>query len=362
MKADGYGHGLEETARTFAAAGAELLCVATLDEGLRLRAAGLRSRILVLFEVPVGGVPEALAAGLELVAADPAALDATLAAVGRATRPKRPKLRLHLEVETGLARAGYPPERAHEAARRIVAAPGVELASLWTHFASSHDAAATGEQLRRFELAVGSLRAAGLALPPRHVAATGGLFGGALGQTQLVRPGLALYGELPEGFPVSAAARPVAAALRPAVALKARPVRVETLAPGEAVGYGGLWRAERASRVATLPLGYGDGWSRAYGGRTSALVRGRRVPLVGSVAMDAVVADVTDVPGVSSADEFVLLGAQGQARITVAELARARTTISWEVLASMAYRVARVYHAAAGLTGTRTLSGEQRTR
>jgi alanine racemase len=197
------------------------------------------------------------------------------------------------------------------------------------------------------------------------VAATGGLFGGWAAQTELVRPGLCLYGELPEGFPVSAVARPVADALRPAMALKARPLRVETLRTGDAVGYGGLWRAAGPARVATLPIGYGDGWVRAYGGdgsgrAASALVRGYRVPLVGSVAMDTVGADVTGVPGpaVTTEDEFVLLGAQGGARITAAELARLRTTISWEVLAGMASRIARVYHAGPGLSGLRTLEGE----
>jgi alanine racemase len=144
------------------------------------------------------------------------------------------------------------------------------------------------------------------------------------------------------------------------MSLKARPLRVAALAAGEPAGYGGRWTADRPSVVATLPVGYGDGWSRAYGGRTQALVRGRRVPLVGSVAMDAVLADVTDVPGVTTADEFVLLGEQGGERITAADLAHVRTTISWEVLASASARVARVYHAATGLTGLRTLAGELR--
>jgi alanine racemase len=363
VKSDGYGHGLEVAARTFLEAGAELLCVATLDEGLRLRAAGIAAPLLALFEVPPEAIPVARAHDLELVVSDPAGLERTLAAMAAATAPAgRAALRVHLEIETGLGRAGFPPPDAGRAAQRIVATPGVHLAGLWTHFASSHDAAATAEQLRRFGEAQAALVAAGVPVPLRHVAATGGLFRAELGDGELVRPGLALYGELPDGFPIVARAAPVARQLRPAMTLKARPLRVERLAEGEAVGYGGLWRAPRPATVATLPLGYGDGWSRAYGGRASALVRGRRVPLVGSVAMDAVMADVSALPDVTTADEFVLLGAQGDERITATELARLRTTISWEVLASMAYRIARVYHAAAGLTGTRTLAGEQRTR
>ncbi|HTS14467.1 MAG TPA: alanine racemase, partial [Candidatus Sulfotelmatobacter sp.] len=283
---------------------------------------------------------------------------ARTAAAGRTGR--RGTLQVHLEVETGLIRGGFEPDAAGPAAARLATAPGIRLAGLWTHLASSHDAAATARQRERFEAAVASLRACGVAVPPRHWAASGGLLADAAGTSDLVRPGLVLYGVVPDDFPVAARARPVADGLRPAMSLKARPLRVAPLAAGEPAGYGGAFTAARPSVVATLPVGYGDGWSRAYGGRAHALVRGRRVPLVGSVAMDAVLADVTDVPEVTTADEFVLLGAQGTERITAAELALVRTTISWEVLASMSARVARVYHASTGLTGLRTLAGERR--
>jgi alanine racemase len=194
------------------------------------------------------------------------------------------------------------------------------------------------------------------------MAATGALAAGTGPSLEMVRPGLALYGELPDAFPIDAARAATLAELRPAMTLKARPIRLEWLEAGETVGYGGRWTAAHRSRLATLPIGYGDGWARSYGGASSALVRGQRVPLVGSVAMDAVMADVTARPELTMDDEFVLLGAQGGERITATELARARTTISWEVLASMAYRVARVYHAAAGLSGIRTLAGESLAR
>lgn len=364
LKANAYGHGLEVAARTFTAAGADLLCVATVDEALHLRSIHFELPILVIFEVPLDAVGEAMAQGVELVAADPAGLPALLAAAaaagwGRRTGARSAKpLRLHLEVETGLVRGGFQPAETGEAAARIRDAPGVEFAGLWTHLASSHDPVATARQRRRFEAGVASVRGHGVAVPPRAWAASGGLLADAAGDSDLVRPGLVLYGMPPDGFPVAPRAATAVAGLRPAMTLKARPLRVAALAAGEPLGYGGAWTAERPSVVATLPVGYGDGWSRAYGGRTHALVRGRRVPLVGSVAMDAVMADVTDVPGVTTQDEFVLLGEQGGERITAADLALVRTTISWEVLASMSARVARVYHASTGLTGLRTLAGE----
>jgi alanine racemase len=136
------------------------------------------------------------------------------------------------------------------------------------------------------------------------------------------------------------------------------PLRVEGFPAGTAVGYGGTWIAQRESVIATLPVGYGDGFVRAYSPGAGALVRGRRVPLVGTVAMDAVMADVTDVPGVDLADEFVLLGQQGGDSITAKELARVRNTIPWEVVTSMSFRLPRVYHAGSVLMGLRTLAGD----
>jgi alanine racemase len=142
------------------------------------------------------------------------------------------------------------------------------------------------------------------------------------------------------------------------MSLIARPVRVADLPAGWGVSYGPTFRTTRPSRIATLPVGYGDGWSRRLSNRASAIVRGRRVPLVGNVAMDAVMADVTDVPGppVDGRDEFVLLGSSGDERISAEELARERTTNTWEVVTGMARRVPRVYHAAARPVGLRTLT------
>jgi alanine racemase len=137
-------------------------------------------------------------------------------------------------------------------------------------------------------------------------------------------------------------------------------LRIETFPSGTPVSYGGLWTTQRESRIATLPIGYGDGWARAYSPLAGALLHGHRVPLVGSVAMDAVMADVTDVPGASAGDEFVLIGAQDGSEIVTNELARLRTTIPWETVTSMAYRLPRVYHADSVLKGLRTLAGEAR--
>jgi alanine racemase len=245
-------------------------------------------------------------------------------------------------------------------ARTIATTPGVRLAALWSHLARSDDAAASAAQLASFEAATVALRAAGLAVPPRHLSATGGVFAQRVPDYEGVRIGLALYGLLPDAFPIAAQARPAADALRPVMALKCRPLRIEKFPKGTPVSYAGLWVSERESLIASLPMGYGDGWQRSSSAGACALVRGMRVPLVGSVAMDAVMADVTDVPGVELEDEFVLIGSQDGAQIVTNELARVRNTIPWEIVTSMAHRLPRVYHAGSVLKGLRTLAGEAR--
>ncbi len=160
------------------------------------------------------------------------------------------------------------------------------------------------------------------------------------------------------GLPIGADARDAATALRPAMRLVATPIRVETAAEATPIGYGARWRAPRPSVIATLPVGYGDGYPRVLSPGAEALVRGRRVPIVGTIAMDALAVDVTAVEGCGMDDEFVLLGDQNGERITAQELARLRNTIVWEVVTSMARRIPRVYHAPAGAVGMRTLAGE----
>lgn len=361
IKADGYGHGLQVTARTFTEAGADMLCVATLDEGLAVRHAGIATPLLVLFPVPADAARIAASADIEVVATDLGALRELV----RERLPSGRLLRVHLEIETGLQRGGVPVDAAAEAAAAIAQASGIELAGLWSHLASSHDPSFSAVQGGRLEDAARAIARSGVDLPTLHLAATGGLFYGTGAALEMVRPGLSLYGGVPETRAGDGSvpdftenAQSVARSLRPAMTLKARPLRIADVPAGSPVGYGGLWVAERPSRIATLPVGYADGYVRAYQPGAEALVRGTRVQLVGSIAMDAIHVDVTAVAGVSRDDEFVLLGPQGADWITPAELARRRNTIPWEVLSDMAYRLPRVYDASAGLKGERTLAGE----
>jgi alanine racemase len=362
VKADAYGHGMVPIARALVAAGADGLCVAALDEALALREAGIGGRITVLYPIPPSLALEAAAADLDVAVGGGQALDRLLERLGAATvqagGPARP-LGLQLEIETGLGRGGVAPDEAVAAALAISGAPGARLAGVWTHFQASEDAERTAAQIGRFDAVLAELRGAGVEVPRRHVAASGAILVRRIPVYDLVRPGLMIYGLPPDEF--AAGSLPAAVDLRPVLSLRTRPVRVADLDVGHGISYGPTFTTRHPSRIATLPLGYGDGWARSLSNRAEALVRGRRVPIVGNVAMDAIMADVTDVPGppVGLDDEFVLIGEQGEERITAHDLARIRTTNSWEVVTTISGRLPRVYHASAGPVGVRTLAGAE---
>ncbi|MGZ6269235.1 MAG: alanine racemase [Candidatus Limnocylindrales bacterium] len=364
VKADAYGHGAVPVAHVLAAAGADGFCVATFDEALELRKSGLRSPILVLYPTPPGLVVQAARLGVAVVAGDAELLSRALDAVARARADGtlgRRSARFHLEVETGLGRAGFHPDDAPAAAAAIEATPGARLSGLWSHLAAPDDERLAWTQMSRFGDAARLIDDSAVRLPPRHLMASGGLLAASAPSFDSVRIGLALYGLVPDGLRIDDRRLSVAQGLRPVLSLHARPIRVAELPAGTGISYGPSFITTRPSRIATLPLGYADGYSRAFSNRAEALVRGQRVRVVGTVAMDAVMVDVTDVAGppVGVDDEFVLVGEQGAQRIGIGDLARLRTTISWEVVTSMSRRLPRVYHAAAGAVGIRTLTEER---
>jgi alanine racemase len=240
----------------------------------------------------------------------------------------------------------------------VAATPGAHLAGIWSHLQRSDDRPRTAAQDERFRAAIGGLVDAVVRLPDRHLAASAGLLGRVVPAYDGVRVGLATYGIVPDDVDPTAAAEPPASDLRPILSLHARAVRVADLPAGTGISYGPSFTTTRPSRIATLPLGYGDGYPRSLANRAVALVRGRRAPVVGNVAMDAVMIDVTDLSGppVTEDDEFVLLGRQGSDAITVEEVARWRTTNTWETVTAMARRLPRVYHAGPVLVSLRTLA------
>jgi alanine racemase len=343
VKANGYGHDLHIAARAALAGGADQLIVATFDEGLALRTAGVAAPIMVAYPIATADAGQAAGADLELTVSG---LNSTRQLVqawpGEAPPAPPGPVKLHVEVDTGMGRGGVRRPDLAEVLRLIEDAPQTAIAGIWSHLADGGDSDVSAEQARRFDEALAQVAAAGVPIPRRHLLATDALFAATAPAYDMVRIGLGFYGQLGLDVEPAAELAELAAQLRPAMMVKARPVRLEALDAGGTVGYGGEWSAERRSLIATLPIGYADGWTRGYWPGASALVRGQRVPLVGRVSMDSVCADVTEVEGAKIDDEFVLLGSQGSERITVGELARLRGSIPNEVFCAFGPRLPRV--------------------
>ena len=332
VKANAYGHGDVAVARTLVEAGAERLAVATVDEGLRLREAGIDAPVIVLWGIGTAEASVVVEAGLEPVVYDDRAIDRL-----ESIRGDRP-VGVHLKIDTGLGRQGATPDDAVALAGRIAASPRLDLAGTMSHLAvPGEDDAYTDVQLTRFARALDSIRSAGVDPGLVHVGATGSLMENGRAQAGATRPGLGVYGLRP-GWAADAQVD-----LRPALSLKALPLRIFDLPAGEAIGYGLRFRTSRDTRIATLGIGYGDGWPRVHANNGSALVRGRRVPIVGAISMDGLTVDVGDVPGVTYGDEFVLIGEQEGARITAEEVAEERRTINYEVTTALRERLPRLH-------------------
>ena len=333
VKANAYGHGDLDVARTLVAAGVERLAVATLDEGLRLRAGGMSGRILVLYELAPLEAPGAVAAGLDVTAFSARGIEA----VAEAARERGATTEVHLKIDTGLGRQGTTPEAATKVALAIARNDHLDLGGVYTHLAvPGEDEAYTEVQILRLARALDSMRSAGVEPGLVHVAGTGGVLAGVAGFAGAIRPGLGLYGMVP-GWVTSDEVE-----MRPALSLRALPLRIFDLAVDEPMGYGLRFRARRPSRIATLPIGYGDGWPRLHANNGEVLVRGQRAPIVGAVSMDALTVDVTEIDGVGDDDEFVLIGEQGGQRITADDVARQRRTINYEVTTALRNRLPRV--------------------
>lgn len=329
VKADGYGHGLEMAARCAVAGGATWLCVADASEAERLRRDGFDGRILVLYPVPPAMLDEMVRLDVDVPVG-------TVESALALSKVETGVLRAHLEIDTGMTRGGMAVGDAVEAALALQTGSGSTLAGVWTHLSTPEDDDVTAMQMARFDETLATLASAGIDTGVRHASASGGFLTGA-GNFDLVRPGLAFYGVHP------GAGDDLPEAVGPALSVRAKPVRVAEVTTGTAVGYAGTWVASRPSRIATLPIGYADGWSRSSSPGTRALVAGRPVPLVGRVSSDSLTVDVTDVPGVGPDDVFTLLGEDLGVMIDADEVAATRRTISWEVLQQLGARLTRIY-------------------
>jgi alanine racemase len=330
VKANAYGHGVREMAGLLP--GADWLAVNSCDEARELHDLGISLPVLILGYVPLGQIEESVRLGFRLTVYNRQTVDRL-----HDLPAGLPAARVHVKVETGTGRQGVMPEELEDLLGAIASGPGVVLEGLSTHFANiedtmDHDYAAA--QLERFRAALALLEARGIPVPCVHTAATAAFILFPKTHFTMVRAGIGLYGLWPSRETYLSALlekRPVPD-LRPVLTWKTRIAQIKLLAEGSSVSYGCTFKTTRATKVAVLPVGYADGYDRGLGNVAYVLVRGKRAQIVGRVCMNMVMADVTDVPGVSLEDEVVLLGSAGAEVISAETMAGWVGSINYEIV------------------------------
>ena len=335
VKANAYGHGAVAVSRALAAAGADMLAVATVAEGVELRDAGIQTPILMLGTA----LPEEAEAIVEH-GLRPIVCTATVADALNSTSARHGKQTpVHIKVDTGMGRIGVPSEHAVPFVARVAGLAHLTIEGICTHFASAgdEDKTFTLEQVERFTQVVQTLADDGIDIPLKHAANSAAIIDMPQSHFTAVRPGLMLYGCYGSRFESRSAG------IQQALTLKARVTFLKDVPSGTSIGYGRTHFTSRPSRIATLSIGYADGYDRRLSNRGHALVQGCRAPVVGRVCMDQCLIDVTDVPDASIGDEVVLYGQQGAERISVDDVADEIGTVPHVVLCAVGPRIPRFY-------------------
>jgi alanine racemase len=333
VKGNAYGHGAAEVGLALERAGAAILACADIEEGVLLRRAGIRLPILVFGALGISDLAGVFEHGLTPTISTPSAARALQAAAAK----RDVVLRCHLKVDTGMNRLGFRHDNLRRTLPEIAASRNLAIEAVYTHFATADEPESPtfGAQRERFDEACATLESIGIRPAYRHAANSAALLRDERVWYDFVRPGLLLYGVVPPPLASTVA-------LRPALSLQSRIVHVKGMRPGEGTGYGLGSVVDRPATIAIVPAGYADGLDRRLAGHGSMLVRGRRVPIVGSVCMDMTTIDVTDME-VSPGDEVVIVGQQGQESIGVREIAAAIGTIPYELLCRVGTRIDRLY-------------------
>jgi alanine racemase len=333
VKANAYGHGAAQVALALEEAGADLLACADIEEGAALRAAGVRAGILVFGALSVSDLDGLFDCRLIPTISTPGAARAVQAAAAGYGQ----RLRYHLKIDTGMNRLGFRFDNLRRTLPELLASRNLQLDAVYTHFATADDSASPlfEIQRQRFARALADIEALGARVEARHAANSAALLRDPRVWFDRVRPGLLLYGIPPPPLTTSLE-------LTPAMTLRSRVVAVKGLRQGEFTGYGARFRANRPMSIAIVPAGYADGLDLRLAGRGAVLIRGRRAPVIGSICMDMLTADVTGLD-VSPGDEVVILGTQGDDAIDVREMAAAIGSIPWEILCRIGSRIQRLY-------------------
>jgi alanine racemase len=336
VKANGYGHGATEISQTLVGAGADAFGVATLEEAVQLRKAGIQALLIVL----AGVFPDQLDPFVEYKLTPVVHDLISLRALDRESSRRQVQLKVHLKVDTGMGRLGFLAADVDQWISAIKQTESLHVQGVFSHFshAESVQGDYTQKQLEIFKRVLGQLRSASVIPDLVHLANSAATITLPAAYFDMVRPGLMLYGVYPSP------SMKEQIRLKPVLSWKTKILQLKNVPSGTSVSYGQTYVTERESLIATLPIGYADGYPRLLSNRGEALVRGQRARIAGRVCMDLTMIDVTDIRNVRQGDEVVLLGRQGGAEITADEIAAWANTISYEILTSIGTRVPRIHY------------------
>lgn len=336
VKADGYGHGAVAVAETALISGASSLAVAFVEEAISLRQAGIDVPILLLGYTD----PVHFSSLIEYKLTPTVFGFETAINFSRKAQEHNVTIPLHIKIDTGMGRIGLLPEEAVEVISRITLLPGLLTEGVFTHFAAAEekDEVYTCGQLKLFNRVLERCQEKGITFPLVHAANSAASINHPSARYNLIRLGLAMYGYYP-----SSELKRKDLQLFPALTFKSRVVLVKKVPPGTAISYGCTYRTTGEALIATIPVGYADGYSRLQSNRGQILIRGLRAPVVGNICMDHFMADVTHIPGVRFNDEVVLYGRQGNELVSIEEAAEIIGTINYELLCAVNKRVPRFY-------------------
>lgn len=351
VKADAYGHGAEQIAVLYEKLGADWLAVSNLDEAEQVRRTGVQLPILILGYTQPDRAKELAENRIAQSVVGPEFAEALSAEAVKAGVT----VNVHIQVDTGMSRVGFfyqNPGRdggSIDEMERACRLPGLNPQGIFTHFASADEGETGGDYTRRqfacFTGAIERLAERGVQFELRHCANSAAVFDYPEMQLDMVRPGVILYGMMPSGSILHKVP------LTPAMSLKSTVALVKAIPAGTCVSYGRRFTSGRDTLVATVPIGYADGYLRRYGENACALVRGKRVPIIGRVCMDQLMLDVTEVPGVQTGDTVTLMGRDGEETVTADEIADRTGTINYEIVCGVATRVPRVFKKGGSVVG-----------
>lgn len=351
VKAEAYGHGLTEIAKA-AAAKVDMMGVASVEEGISIRRAGIATPVLILSPVPDVDIPALFEHQLT-----PAVSESAFAErLAEEASHRHTTIGLHVEVDTGMGRTGIDCSEAAAFISRLVQLPGIRVEGIFTHFpAADSDIEFSQHQLDLYAGLQQHLEKLGVGRFLRHAANTAGLLNIASSRLDLVRPGLIAYGVLPDSY--HSGQRQTDIKVKPVMSLRSRIVNLRRIPAGRSISYERSYFTKRNSLIAVITAGYGDGYPWSLRNRGAAIVRGRRAPIVGSVCMDLTMLDVTDIPEISLGDSVTLLGTAEKETITANELAEWAGTIPYEIICRVSPRVPRIYLRDNKVVSVRTLLG-----